>query len=246
MRPIAFAAGILCAMAGSASTASSVTYQYQGLPFGYGAPWQACPATWHGYPVPDPCPAEPFTGSLTLDESAFPEGTVAGASFRLSIWERDEDWLPCAEIYPAWGEFCYLYEIKGADGTSITGHSEQGWDSFDFFSFEGFLVEFLTFTVEFGDFEWQFDAAGNVASWSGSNYCGGDCDPFSWGWPHGRGSDGYLSGAETQGQGAWTLVAPVSEVPLPATMLSLASGLALSVVAGLRRRSRHTSSPDLH
>ena len=244
MRSIAFVAGILCAMAGSAATARSVTYQYQGLPFGYGAPWQACPATWHGYPVPDPCPAEPFNGSLTIDESVFPGATVAGASFRLSIWERYDGSQPCAD--GSFGTSCYFYEIKGADGTSMTDHSEQGWDAFDFFSFDGFLRDFIDYSVNYGDFWWQFDAAGNVASWQGGNGCGGDCDPFSWGRPDGRGSDGYLSGAETQGQGVWTRVPPVAEVPLPATMLSLASGLALSAVAGLRRRSRQTSSPDLH
>lgn len=61
MRFLLFAASVFMMVLASFASASSVTYQYQGLPFGYGKPWQACPATYGDRNVPDPCPTEPFS-----------------------------------------------------------------------------------------------------------------------------------------------------------------------------------------
>ncbi len=238
MRPIAFAAGILCAIAGSASTASSVTYQYQGLPFGYGTPWQGCPATWHSYPVPDPCPSKPWTGSLTIDESMYPGRSIAGSTLILTIFDAQyEDLSPCEYEYE--GQ-CYQYVVKSKNGTVRQGYTSLGWGEFDFFHHDGHVDEFIGFTVVEGSFTWKFDDDANVAFWSGGNYCGGDCDPFTQGGANVWSGDSYFSGSRTLGPGQWTRVPPVAEIPVPATALTLASGLGLTAAAALWRKKQRS------
>ena len=234
MRPIAIPGGILCVMLASAACARSVTYEYQGLPFGYGTPWQTCPAPSGDPNVPDPCPTSPWTGSLTIDESAYPERKIAGSTLRLRILNSvNADYIPC----DGRGILCYEFEVTTATGGWTYVTTRKGWDSFDFFQYDGHVGKLIDFTYLAGYFSWTFDDEGNVTSWYGSNDClSYACDPRSYGGIFGRDVDYFGSGATTQGAGTWTRVGGgTGPVPLPPSALGLLSGHGVLVLQYLRR-----------
>lgn len=236
---------------GGAANASLITYTYQGMPFGSGDPWAACPGSSF-------LCRDPWQGALVIEDSFYPQG-LAGSSLSLMIWGADARSNPCFD--PEYGPSdCSGISITTAGGTAY-GAFQAGWTSswpgFGVVSTSGFLDGFLGGTGYSGYFSWVFDAAGNIVRWQGSNYSGieGGFDPQSFHYPDVPGFDsivwsGYVDDPSdapeihTQGPGIWTRSPGTALVPLPAAAASLIGGIVLLGAAGRRRLGlRHGLAP---
>jgi hypothetical protein len=181
-------------------------------------------------------------GTITFDESLLPGGTLAGTrvSFFQELDEETEDDFRAIAFR--------RYEIAGPRGTFTGAWRESSFDDWDeapFFTFDGFLEEFLGFTVFESELTLSFDAETRVAEWFGFNFNSDvNEDPQISDTRLGRffdTDDGFGSDA----QGTWTRTRPggppPAPVPLPAAGAMLAATLAgLGIARRPAGRGRRT------
>ncbi len=190
----------------SATSALAVTlvYTYQGNPI-------SC------YPS-DPlcCLAGPgWTGSITINESLYPTGSVKGSTLTL-MHNADDPSNPINGYTITKGPATYTGSWTGGGfGPSglLTGYT-------------GHVGQFISGAVAYDNYiNFTFDSARNIIAWDGTSFQGGSNDPFT----SSITGDGY-SGTPLSPPGTWTLAA----IPLPAGLPLILLGTAALV--GLRRR----------
>ena len=229
MRTFIVAAAMAAAVSVAPASASSVTYTYKSQSFGYpddSGQWVPCSSQPYVYECMPVGASTGETGTLTIS-GPYPGGRIAGSTLLLEVFDTLSYDAPCVGL----GRICAVYTVTRPDGSVLTGSNAGMQATFPFVQHTGYISNFLWGTVYTGYFAVEFDNRGQIVSWSGSNFDGGDFDPSTGGDASGTGRDIFEYGAYTLGQGTWTGIAAV---PVPATGGLLASCMAAAL--WLRRR----------
>ncbi len=223
----------LATAAATAASAATIRYDYQGNPMTECREYSVC-----SHPA--------FSGSITIDESRLPGGSLSNASvtFRIETGFMptgvpDDPYVPANQLEVSVqrpeGAFTALSYDPGEFFYNVSYPSD--WAFSGLVDFTGHIYWFLSTTVLYGYLTLEFDAQRNITGWRGGNHLGaGYSDPFT----NSTFGD-TVSGAYTPIPGTWKMAwsdPPLAPVPLPsAVSLSLAALGALFVVGRRKRNS---------
>lgn len=163
-----------------------------------------------------------WRGSLIIDSSAIPGGSLVGASINLSWY--DYGWYGVPSVAQ--------YSIVAGNGVRVSGRIDEyeSWPGVDVVDWQSDIGPFLYRDYQ-GYFNLSFDS-NEVLTTEGRNMVGGSNDPSM-----GAFGDCYhFAGVCSSGPGVWTRTLLVPDVPLPASAYLLLS--ALAGIFGLGRKKR--------